>query len=172
MAKCDCYFQHGRKFLCFGPMYREECPYGGSTDKCKFHQERRKLNAQVKPELIDRRQIRYMWQEFRDGKMSDGVTLQSIIDRMPTVDAVVMPEGKPGDCLEWDNGAGFRQIYRISAVMICEDCVRYDLEKLAPFVDHPNIVRIMTQEEAEKEWRDRVDAERKAEDNTNLKAVP
>lgn len=37
-------------------------------------------------ELIDRNQIRYFWVEHEDG--TDGITLQSIIDKMPTVDAV------------------------------------------------------------------------------------
>ena len=71
-----------------------------------------------------------------------------------TVDAVEMPKGKPGDYLEWDNGAGFRQIYHIHAVMICEDCMRYDIEKFAPDVNHPNIVRILSIEEAEQEWKE------------------
>jgi hypothetical protein len=52
-------------------------------------------------ELIDRGHITYMWQEFKDGKWSDGVTLQSIIDRMPTVDAVEVVHCK--DCVHWDN---------------------------------------------------------------------
>ena len=76
------------------------------------------------------------------------------LNQQPSVDAVEMPKGKPGDCLEWDNGAGFRQIYRISAVMICEDCIRYSLENFCPVVNHPNIVRILSLEEAEQEWRE------------------
>ena len=80
--------------------------------------------------------------------------IENAIKNAPTVDAVEMPKGKPGDYLEWDNGAGFRQIYHINAVMICEDCMRYDLEKFAPFVNHPNIVRILSIEEAEQEWKE------------------
>lgn len=38
--------------------------------------------------LIDARQIRYCWMYDADGKEHDGVTLQSIIDRLPTIDAV------------------------------------------------------------------------------------
>ena len=77
------------------------------------------------------------------------------IDEAPTVDAVELPKGKPGDYLEWDNGAGFKQVYCIGAVMICEDCMRYELADFTPVVNHPNIVRTMSREEAEKELRDR-----------------
>ena len=91
------------------------------------------------------------------------------IDEQPTVDAVELPKGKPGDYLEWDNGTGFRQIYHIHSVMICEDCMRYDLEKLAPVVNHPNIVRILSREEAEKEWHERC-AREKAQEEPNLTA--
>lgn len=86
--------------------------------------------------------------------------------KIPPVDAVEMPKGRPGDYLEWDNGTGFRQIYHIHSVMICEDCMRYDLEKLAPVVNHPNIVRIMSREEAEKEWRERCEREKSQEEPT------
>lgn len=72
-------------------------------------------------ELIDKHQIRYMWQEFNDGKWSGGVTLQSIIDRMPIVDAVPVVRCKDckhyrnhpnGLCFAWtepyDNGRGYK----------------------------------------------------------------
>lgn len=84
----------------------------------------------------------------------------------PPVDAVELPKGKPGDYLEWDNGTGFKQIYCIYAVMICEDCVRYDLEKFSPEVNHKNIVRIMSKEQAVKEYRDRCTRERTEEEPT------
>ena len=77
----------------------------------------------------------------------DGIAL---FDDAPTVDAVEMPKGKPGDFLEWDNGCGFTQTYHIHAVSVYEDCMRYELEKFAPVVNHPCIVRIMSREEAEK----------------------
>lgn len=80
--------------------------------------------------------------------------LRIIIRDQPTVDAVVLPKGKPGDFLEWDNGTGLKQIYRIQSVMICPDCMRYDIEICSPVVDHPNIVRILSFEEAEKEWKE------------------
>ena len=50
-------------------------------------------------ELIDRNKITYMWQEFRKGEFSDGVTLQSIIHRMPTIDAVEVVRCR--DCKHW-----------------------------------------------------------------------
>jgi hypothetical protein len=96
-------------------------------------------------------------------------TYKDVLSRIgyaPTVDAVELPKGKPGDYLEWDNGTGFKQIYCISAVMICEDCVRYDLEKFTPEVNHKNIVRIMSREQAVKEYRDRCTRERTEEEPT------
>lgn len=42
MAKCDCYFQHGTKFLCYGTKEREECSCGGDESKCNFYPEKRK----------------------------------------------------------------------------------------------------------------------------------
>ena len=81
-------------------------------------------------------------------------------------DVVEMPEGKPGDYLEWDNGAGFRQVYAINAVMICEDCIRYDLGQFAPVVNHPGIVRFLTLEEAEREWKEMCEKLRTEEELT------
>ena len=78
------------------------------------------------------------------------------IENAPVVDAVALPKGKPGDYLEWDNGAGFRQIYGIGSVNFCFDgTVRYDIEIAQPVVNHPGIVRILTAEEAKREWEER-----------------
>lgn len=52
--------------------------------------------AERRPRLIDARQIRYSWMIDADGEEHDGVTLQSIIDKMPTVDAVEIVRCK--DC--------------------------------------------------------------------------
>lgn len=46
------------------------------------------LATTKKRDLIDRGQITYTWWELPGGKYSDGVTLQSVIHSMPTVDAV------------------------------------------------------------------------------------
>lgn len=73
----------------------------------------------------------------------------------PAVDAVVLPEGKPGDYLEWDNGVGHRQIYAILSVMICKDCIRYELADFAPVVNHKGILRILSPEEVEKMVKER-----------------
>ena len=48
--------------------------------------------------LIDADKINYMWQQYRDGEFSDGVTLQSIIKRMPTIEIV---EAKENISAEW-----------------------------------------------------------------------
>ena len=42
--------------------------------------------------LIDKSQIVYMWQEFKDGTFSDGVTLQSIIDKIPVIEVKTADE--------------------------------------------------------------------------------
>ena len=39
--------------------------------------------------LIDADKIIYMWLKDQDGEEHDGVTLQSIIDKMPTVEPVI-----------------------------------------------------------------------------------
>ena len=46
-----------------------------------------------KRDLIDRGQINYTWWKLPNGKFSDGVTLQSVIHAMPTVDAVEVIHG-------------------------------------------------------------------------------
>ncbi len=88
------------------------------------------------------------------------------IAKLHAVDAVELPKGKPGDFLEWDNGTGFKQIYCIAAIMICEDCIRYELANFTPVVNHPNIVRIMSREETEKEWKEKCASERIREEPT------
>ncbi len=50
-----------------------------------------------KRDLIDRGQINYTWWELPNGKLSDGVTLQSVIRSMPAVNAVEIPETGIGD---------------------------------------------------------------------------
>lgn len=120
-----------------------------------------------KKRLIDAEEL---WKKFESEPWYDNADRDEIalpmVDDAPTVDAVEMPKGKPGDYLEWDNGTGFRQIYHIHSVMICEHCMRYDLEKFAPAVNHPGIVRIMGREEAEKEWHERCERERTQEEPT------
>lgn len=83
--------------------------------------------------------------------------MAQLVKNAPTIDAVELPKGKPGDYLEWNNGAGFTRIYYIHSVMICEDCIRYDLDAFAPVISHPCIVRILTREEAEAAIAERKD---------------
>lgn len=107
--------------------------------------------------LVDARFLTSQMYMICEVCQTENIFIDAIIDEIdnaPDVDAVEMPKGKPGDYLEFDNGAGFRQIYHIHAVMICEDCMRYDLEKFAPVVNHPGIVRILSLEEAEQEWHE------------------
>lgn len=67
----------------------------------------------------------------------------------PTVDAVELPKGKPGDYVKWTTGVSER-LYEISAIVICKDGMRYDLGDICPFVNHPNILEIMSCEQAER----------------------
>lgn len=41
MAKCDCYYQQGMHFRCFGTKNIERCNCGGDTAKCDFYPEKR-----------------------------------------------------------------------------------------------------------------------------------
>ena len=52
MAKCDCYFQHGLKFLCYGTKEMEECSCGGDKSKCDFYPENRKQKIANEKRLI------------------------------------------------------------------------------------------------------------------------
>lgn len=53
MAKCDCYFQHGMKFLCYGTKEMEECSCGGDKSKCNFYPEKREQKPKVKKQFVD-----------------------------------------------------------------------------------------------------------------------
>ena len=85
---------------------------------------------------------------------------------LDNADVVELPKGKPGDCLVWDTGVGIKQVYTIDSIMVCEDCMRYELAKFAPVVNHPNIVGIISREEAEKERHERCARERTQEEPT------
>ena len=47
MAKCDCYYQHGMKFLCYGTKEMEECSCNGDTSKCNFYPEKRNQKTRM-----------------------------------------------------------------------------------------------------------------------------
>lgn len=137
----------------------------------------------TKKRLIDANElVPYLWALFKFfGSIpcteADKATQRGIkrcigeIKKMPTVDAVVLPKGKPGDYLEWDNGTGFKQIYAIQSVMICENCMRYELENFAPVVNHPGIVRIMSLEQAEREWKEMCERAKAKEEPTMTAGV-
>lgn len=57
-------------------------------------------------EYIDRRKICYTWWQKQDGTITDGVTLQSVIDDMPTAD--VVPVVRCKNCKHWNNGDCYR----------------------------------------------------------------
>ena len=96
--------------------------------------------------------IEAFWDDIANGNQLRYEDTEELMKNAPVVDAVVLPKGRPGDYLEWETGIiGHTTIQLINAILICEDCVRYDLGVFAPTVDHENIVRIMSREEAERE---------------------
>lgn len=63
---------------------------------------------------IDANKIRYMWQYNDDGTHHDGVTLESIIDRIPTADVVEVvrcKDCKHCDCVRIENFITFQFNY-------------------------------------------------------------
>ena len=56
---------------------------------------------------IDTSKITYMWQEYKNGEYTDGVTLQSIIDRVPTED--VVSKGLY-DQIKWERDIALEQL--------------------------------------------------------------
>lgn len=76
--------------------------------------------------------------------------VKAALEKAPAVDAVVLPSGKIGDVVKWNNGVSFRY-FTIRSIIICRDGLRYDLGELAPFVNHRNIAGILSEAEAEAE---------------------
>lgn len=85
------------------------------------------------------------------GAVSDFICM---ISEQPTIDAVVLPKGKVGDCVKWNTGVSVK-LFQIHSILICEDGIRYDLGDISPFVDHSRIMGILSQEEAEKILREK-----------------
>ena len=69
------------------------------------------------------------------------------LEFFPTANAVELPKGRPGDYLEWDNGTGEMNYFRIYTICIDESYIRYDVGFFCPVIYHKNIVRILTPEE-------------------------
>lgn len=93
---------------------------------------------------------------FQDCHATDNLMLkmeaEGVISDLDSADVVEMPEGKPGDYLEWDCGMGWTEIYFIHSVNIYSGGeMRYELGRFTPVVNHPNIRRIMNRDEARKE---------------------
>lgn len=105
MAKCDCYYQHGTKFLCYGTKEMEECSCGGNESKCNFYPEKRKPNmANEKQQLID------VLKQYHDNRFTPQVYEHSIF-------------GKAALLLE-----------RSEEVVRCKDCIWFDSEDELPDV--------------------------------------
>ncbi len=79
--------------------------------------------------LIDADKIVYTWVIDADGEEHDGVTLQSIIKKMPTIDAVKVVRSKwikvadIGDCCYTCLNCGFtRDAYLLDTANYCPNC--------------------------------------------------
>ncbi len=142
MAKCDCFFQHGLKFLCYGTKEREECSCGGDTSKCDFYTEKRKQNAQKMAEkrLIDANALLAKFKEHRDlyapsweSFKTSSIHVKSRVDEIdtcmadvinaPTLDAVEVVHGRWEDMYD---GKYANPRYRCSA---CKEKALYKMEQ-------------------------------------------
>ena len=66
--------------------------------------------------LIDANRIVYSWTIDNDGEEHDGVTLQSIIDKMPTVDAEPVRYGR------WIKERNPMMYQLLPYVWVCDQC--------------------------------------------------
>ena len=92
MAKCDCYYQHGMKYLCYGTKEMEECSCGCDTSKCDFYPEKRNQKTMANEKrLIDVNAI----PESATAISTDGrlFVAWSAIVEAPTVAAVEVVHG-------------------------------------------------------------------------------
>lgn len=88
MEKCDCYFQHGLKFLCYGTKEMEECSCGGDKSKCDFYPEKRQQKPKAKRQIVDVQEAK----TFIDANWPNDPLLKQIVfnllDKLPKVDTV------------------------------------------------------------------------------------
>lgn len=94
MAKCDCYFQHGLKFLCYGTKEMEECSCGGDKSKCDFYPEKRQQKPKAKRQIVDVQEAK----TFIDANWPNDPLLKQIVfnllDKLPKVDDAPVENGK------------------------------------------------------------------------------
>ena len=117
MAKCDCYFQHGLKFLCYGTKEMEECSCGGDKSKCDFYPEKRQQKPKAKRQIVDVQEAK----TFIDANWPNDPLLKQIVfnllDKLPRVDIV------PAEHAKWEEWyppkhmilTGEEMLYRCSA---------------------------------------------------------
>lgn len=101
MAKCDCYFQHGSKFLCYGTKEMEECSCGGDKSKCDFYPEKRQQKPKTKRQIVDVQEAK----NFIDANWPNDPLLKRIVfnllDKLPKVDTVEVVHGRWIDAREY-----------------------------------------------------------------------
>lgn len=129
MAKCDCYYQHGMKFLCYGTKEMEECSCGGDTNKCNFYPEKRKPKKAV-TRLIDIGKRMEEWNELCKIHFPN-MPLQPLhlfLLKAPTVYAVEPAHG------EWE----FGELGPVGAEVKCTNC-GWGCENVDPvlWIDYP-----------------------------------
>ena len=130
MAKCDCYHQHGMKFLCYGTKEMEECSCGGDTSKCDFYPEKRKAKDQTmanEKRLIDANALKseYEWLLSVVNPCSKNEIRDAIerIEKAPTVDAVEVVHGR------WEDEYGGKYANPRYRCSVCKERALYKFER-------------------------------------------
>ena len=85
------------------------------------------------------------------GELSVHVDAEAFADFLIAHGVCIVPEGKPGDFIEWDNGVGYKSFHQIKAVTLERDGnFRYLTENIQPIVNHKGIVRVISAEEMDR----------------------
>ena len=128
MAKCDCYYQHGMKYLCYGTKEMEECSCGGDTSKCDFYPEKRNQKTMANEKrlifanvLID--ELKWLQENVSS---ASAIEIQEYIDRVnrqPTVDAVEVVHGR------WEDMYGGHYVNPRFRCSVCKEKALYKFER-------------------------------------------
>ncbi len=87
--------------------------------------------------------------EHQTGEDEDYLTEFGCSDFKPKSRFIELPCAV-GDYVEWDNNLGVKTLYRVKGYMCDSVGFRFILDDFSPVVNHENITRILTKEEAEK----------------------
>jgi hypothetical protein len=80
---------------------------------------------------------------------------EKLADHLLAHGVIVLPCAV-GNYVEWDNGLGVKTLYQVLGYIHESNMgLRFVLEEFSPIVNHRNITRILTKEEAEKALAER-----------------